>query len=103
MQDYQEVDLRAEDGVNIKGYFIRYSKPWSAYIHHLQEISTSSKLDSCLLSCECWKYGPPVRFDWLAASNDSIRLPIARYLHDKLGCNVFMLSYRGYGLSEVKS
>ncbi|KAJ1732081.1 bem46 protein, variant [Coemansia biformis] len=34
------------------------------------------------------------------AGNMGHRLPIAKLLYDRTGCNVFMLSYRGYGLSE---
>jgi hypothetical protein len=33
------------------------------------------------------------------AGNIGYRLPIAKILQDDLGCNVFMLQYRGYGLS----
>ncbi|KAF9883991.1 hypothetical protein FE257_002432 [Aspergillus nanangensis] len=33
------------------------------------------------------------------AGNVGHRVPIARVLQDVLGCNVFMLEYRGYGLS----
>lgn len=34
------------------------------------------------------------------AGNMGHRLPIARRLHQSLNTNVFMLSYRGYGLSD---
>ncbi|KAJ2057404.1 bem46 protein, variant [Coemansia sp. S146] len=34
------------------------------------------------------------------AGNMGHRLPVAKLLYDMLGCNVFMLSYRGYGLSD---
>lgn len=33
------------------------------------------------------------------AGNIGYRLPIAKVLGDDIGCNVFMLQYRGYGLS----
>ncbi|KAJ9645084.1 bem46 protein, variant [Coniosporium tulheliwenetii] len=33
------------------------------------------------------------------AGNIGHRLPIAKILHDDLGCNVLMLQYRGYGMS----
>lgn len=33
------------------------------------------------------------------AGNIGYRLPIAKVLAEELGCNVFMLQYRGYGLS----
>ncbi|KAJ2488189.1 bem46 protein, variant [Coemansia sp. RSA 2050] len=34
------------------------------------------------------------------AGNMGHRLPVAKLMYDMLGCNVFMLSYRGYGLSD---
>ncbi|KAJ2716671.1 bem46 protein, variant [Coemansia spiralis] len=34
------------------------------------------------------------------AGNMGHRLPIAKLIYDRTRCNVFMLSYRGYGLSE---
>ncbi|KAG8986524.1 hypothetical protein FRB90_003951 [Tulasnella sp. 427] len=34
------------------------------------------------------------------AGNLGHRLPLARLFYDQMRCNVFMLSYRGYGLSE---
>lgn len=36
------------------------------------------------------------------AGNIGYRLPIARILHDELGCHVLMVQYRGYGLSTGK-
>ncbi|KAI9310472.1 Alpha/Beta hydrolase protein [Dichotomocladium elegans] len=36
------------------------------------------------------------------AGNMGHRLPIAKVFHDRLRCNVVMLSYRGYGLSTGK-
>ncbi|KAI9314040.1 Alpha/Beta hydrolase protein [Dichotomocladium elegans] len=37
------------------------------------------------------------------AGNMGHRLPIARIFYQKMNCNVVMLSYRGYGLSEGKA
>ncbi|KAJ3300492.1 hypothetical protein HDV03_002141 [Kappamyces sp. JEL0829] len=72
MNDYQDVALKAADGVNLKAYFIKKSP-----IARLTVI-----------------------FYHANAGNMGHRLPIAKFLMDKLGCNVFMLSYRGYGHSE---
>lgn len=36
------------------------------------------------------------------AGNISHRLPIARVFSEQMGCNIFLLSYRGYGLSTGK-
>ena len=72
MSDYQELDLQASDGVNLKAYFIKQSplaKTTLIYYH-------------------------------ANAGNMGHRLPIAKFLYEKLGCNILMLSYRGYGHSE---
>ena len=72
MNDYQDLDLQAADGVNIKAYFIKQSplsKTTLIYYH-------------------------------ANAGNMGHRMPISKFLFEKLGCNILMLSYRGYGLSE---
>ncbi|KAI7860682.1 Alpha/Beta hydrolase protein [Circinella umbellata] len=45
---------------------------------------------------------PTILYFHANAGNMGHRLPIARVYHQKLKCNVVMLSYRGYGLSEGK-
>ncbi|KAK9900016.1 alpha/beta-hydrolase [Cystobasidium minutum MCA 4210] len=46
------------------------------------------------------KKRPTVLFLHAIAGNMGHRLPFAHIFYEKLKCNVFMLSYRGYGLSE---
>ncbi|KAI9492456.1 Alpha/Beta hydrolase protein [Zychaea mexicana] len=46
---------------------------------------------------------PTILYFHANAGNMGHRLPIARVYHQKLKCNVVMLSYRGYGLSEGKA
>lgn len=43
---------------------------------------------------------PTVMIFHANAGNLGHRLPLARLFYDQMRCNVFMLSYRGYGLSE---
>lgn len=43
---------------------------------------------------------PTILFLHANAGNMGHRLPFAHIFYDRLKCNVFMLSYRGYGLSE---
>ncbi|KAF7732382.1 hypothetical protein EC973_005278 [Apophysomyces ossiformis] len=45
---------------------------------------------------------PTILYFHANAGNMGHRLPIAKYFHEKLKCNVVMLSYRGYGFSEGK-
>jgi abhydrolase domain-containing protein 13 len=71
MNDYQDVVLKASDGVALKAYFIKNGASKTTLIYYHAN-----------------------------AGNMGHRLPIAKQLMDRLGCNVFMLSYRGYGLSE---
>jgi hypothetical protein len=69
MSDFQDLVLKAADGVNLSCYFIKKSpiaKVTLIYYH-------------------------------ANAGNMGHRLPIAKFLMDKLGCNILMLSYRGYG------
>ncbi|KAJ3321267.1 hypothetical protein HDV06_004492 [Boothiomyces sp. JEL0866] len=75
MHDWEDVSLRSSDGVLVKGYLIRKKSgdglaPTTLIYYHAN------------------------------AGNMGHRLPIARALQYHLNCNVFMLSYRGYGLSD---
>ena len=71
IHDYQDLVLKASDGVALKAYFIRNSSSKTTLIYYHAN-----------------------------AGNMGHRLPIAKQLMDRLGCNILMLSYRGYGLSE---
>ncbi|RUS31530.1 Alpha/Beta hydrolase protein [Jimgerdemannia flammicorona] len=77
----QEIILTTKDGVNIRAYVILQGNP------------------------EETKRSPTILF--LHVSNWNLnrghRLQIAEVLYKKLRCNVVMLSYRGYGLSEGKA
>ncbi|KAI8137101.1 Alpha/Beta hydrolase protein [Fennellomyces sp. T-0311] len=45
---------------------------------------------------------PTILYFHANAGNMGHRLPIAKVFHERHGCNVVMLSYRGYGFSEGK-
>ncbi|TPX76202.1 hypothetical protein CcCBS67573_g02535 [Chytriomyces confervae] len=72
MSRFEHVELRASDGVRICGYWIRHSDKPKRVLLYLHA----------------------------NAGNMGHRLPIARAILNKAGTDVFMLSYRGYGLSE---
>eukprot|EP00899_Mesostigma_viride_P015475 jgi/Mesvir1/23929/Mv10704-RA.1 len=57
-------------------------------------------LASCAASGFVFAAGPTLLFLQENAGNISHRLIPIQYLMDRLECNVFMLSYRGYGESE---
>ncbi|XP_030448406.2 alpha/beta hydrolase domain-containing protein WAV2 [Syzygium oleosum] len=70
---YEDVWLRSPDGVNLHAWFIK--------------LFPDSR-------------GPTVLFFQENAGNIAHRLEMVRIMLQKLQCNVFMLSYRGYGASD---
>ncbi|XP_010047515.2 alpha/beta hydrolase domain-containing protein WAV2 [Eucalyptus grandis] len=70
---YEDVWLRSSDGVRLHAWFIK-------------------------LFPDC--RGPTVLFFQENAGNIAHRLEMVRIMLQKLQCNVFMLSYRGYGVSD---
>ncbi|CAO2823175.1 unnamed protein product [Amaranthus hypochondriacus] len=70
---YEDVWLRSSDGVKLHAWFIKL-----------------------LPDCR----GPTIMFFQENAGNIAHRLEMVRIMLQKLQCNVFMLSYRGYGASD---
>ncbi|KAL7189205.1 hypothetical protein ACSBR1_038962 [Camellia fascicularis] len=70
---YEDVWLRSSDGVRLHAWFIK-------------------------LFPDC--RGPTILFFQENAGNIAHRLEMVRIMLQKLQCNVFMLSYRGYGASD---
>ncbi|KNA22043.1 hypothetical protein SOVF_037720 [Spinacia oleracea] len=70
---YEDVWLRSEDGVKLHAWFIQ-------------------RIPDCR--------GPTILFFQENAGNIAHRLEMVRIMIQKLQCNVFMLSYRGYGASD---
>ncbi|KAJ8766695.1 hypothetical protein K2173_004519 [Erythroxylum novogranatense] len=70
---YEDVWLRSSDGVRLHAWFIK-------------------------LFPEC--RGPTILFFQENAGNIAHRLEMVRIMIQRLRCNVFMLSYRGYGASD---
>ncbi|KAH7572092.1 hypothetical protein ACOSP7_015108 [Xanthoceras sorbifolium] len=70
---YEDVWLRSSDGVRLHAWFIK-------------------------LFPDC--QGPTILFFQENAGNIAHRLEMVRIMLQKLHCNVFMLSYRGYGASD---
>ncbi|KAI9594105.1 Alpha/Beta hydrolase protein, partial [Syncephalis fuscata] len=73
---YEDVWLRSPDGVRLHAYLITRATP--------SETANA----------------PTVFYCQANAGNMGHRLPIAKELYHRCNCNIFMLSYRGYGLSE---
>ncbi|GAB4838006.1 Alpha/beta hydrolase domain-containing protein wav2, variant 2 [Ancistrocladus abbreviatus] len=70
---YEDVWLRSSDGVSLHAWFIKL-----------------------LPDCQ----GPTILFFQENAGNIAHRLEMVRIMLQRLQCNVFMLSYRGYGASD---
>ncbi|XP_042001345.1 alpha/beta hydrolase domain-containing protein WAV2-like [Salvia splendens] len=70
---YEDVWLTSSDGVRLHAWFIK-------------------------LSADC--KGPTILFFQENAGNIAHRLEMVRIMLQRLQCNVFMLSYRGYGASD---
>ncbi|KAJ2619279.1 bem46 protein, variant [Coemansia spiralis] len=76
MPHFDDIRLETPDKVLIRGYLIK------------QATDEETKRASTLI------------YFHANAGNMGHRLPIAKRLYDALKCNIFMLSYRGYGLSD---
>ncbi|XP_028753532.1 alpha/beta hydrolase domain-containing protein WAV2 isoform X2 [Neltuma alba] len=70
---YEDIWLRSSDGVRLHAWFIK-------------------------LLPEC--RGPTILFFQENAGNIAHRLEMVRIMLQRLNCNIFMLSYRGYGASD---
>ncbi|ONK65357.1 uncharacterized protein A4U43_C07F36280 [Asparagus officinalis] len=71
--DYEDVWLTSQDGVRLHSWFVKHSPPVK---------------------------GPTILFFQENAGNIAHRLEFIRVMLQRLECNVFMLSYRGYGESD---
>ncbi|KAL1591618.1 bem46 protein, variant [Paraconiothyrium brasiliense] len=71
--DFEELFIPTPDGESLSAFYIRVNRAQSRNVTLLMFHGN--------------------------AGNIGYRLPIAKVLAEELGCNVFMLQYRGYGLS----
>ncbi|XP_008797791.2 alpha/beta hydrolase domain-containing protein WAV2-like isoform X1 [Phoenix dactylifera] len=71
--DYEDVWIRSSDGVRLHSWFVKHDPPVR---------------------------GPTILFFQENAGNIAHRLEFVRVMMQRLHCNVFMLSYRGYGESD---
>ncbi|WWC69226.1 uncharacterized protein I206_103163 [Kwoniella pini CBS 10737] len=109
---YEDVTLTTRDKVKIKAYLIpaRQNPVQTEQLRHLthkqREELGAKEMEKWLeeigdeKSIEYAKSRPTVVIFHANAGNMGHRVPLARKFNVDHGCNVFMLSYRGYGLSE---
>jgi pimeloyl-ACP methyl ester carboxylesterase len=77
----QAVEVTAADGVKVRGYLLRP-----------QSYASGSRASDVVLPLMVYFHGN--------AGNVGHRLPIARLFVEAAGCQVLMMDYRGYGLSD---
>ncbi|KAL7423268.1 bem46 protein, variant [Cryptotrichosporon argae] len=109
---YEHVTLTTRDGIRIRAYVIPARRDALA-LHTLRAMSGEQVRAEGERRIREWadelgrgdgvayaKSRPTVVLFHANAGNMGHRIPIARKFAADLQCNVFMLSYRGYGLSE---
>ncbi|ORY31353.1 Alpha/Beta hydrolase protein [Naematelia encephala] len=109
---YEDVTLQTRDGIKIKAYVIPARRQYIP-VGELQSMTSKERKERGEQAMHAWaeelasgdaveyaKSRPTVVIFHANAGNMGHRLPLARKLHAEHGCNVFMLSYRGYGMSE---
>nr|ODN94582.1 BEM46 family protein [Cryptococcus depauperatus CBS 7855] len=114
---YEDVTLTCPDGIKIKAYvMLARRKPLTT--DEIRHLSKDERKERAKKEVEAWaqemgdekaikahlfyhaKSRPTVVIFHANAGNMGHRIPLARHFNVDFGCNVFMLSYRGYGHSE---
>ncbi|WWD09875.1 hypothetical protein V865_008004 [Kwoniella europaea PYCC6329] len=109
---YEDITLTTRDKVKIKAYVIPARRN-PVVADQLRSLNHKQRMELGDREMEKWleemgdekaieyaKSRPTVVFFHANAGNMGHRVPLARKFNVEHGCNVFMLSYRGYGLSE---
>ncbi|TPX30094.1 hypothetical protein SmJEL517_g06257 [Synchytrium microbalum] len=92
MHDWEDLTLTTPDNLKIKAYLIRRKIELSGAYNDPSRSNKSIGVD---------KLSPyTILYLHANAGNMGHRLPFASLFYKSLKCNIFMLSYRGYGLSE---
>ncbi|KAJ3141889.1 hypothetical protein HK101_003369 [Irineochytrium annulatum] len=100
MPDFEHVNLTASDGVKITGYAIRNNILSSAISGGAQPAVGGEGLRFRGNPMAGGVSDRTLLYFHANAGNMGHRLPIAYVFYQRMGCNVFLLSYRGYGKSE---
>ncbi|KAG6865265.1 hypothetical protein C0991_004004 [Blastosporella zonata] len=89
---YEDLTLKTSDKVLLRCFFIPQKKSY----HHAADIGD----DSTKTDDEFAVTRPTVVMFHGNGGNHGHRVPLARVFYLNMRCNVLMMSYRGYGLSE---
>ncbi|KAN0082903.1 Alpha/Beta hydrolase fold [Tylopilus felleus] len=91
---YEDLTLRTEDGITLRSYLLMQRKEIT-HTHAMQVDWTEDQSNEDFAATR-----PTVIMFHGNGGNHGHRIPLARIFFVKMRCNVLMLSYRGYGLSE---
>ncbi|KAK7689509.1 hypothetical protein QCA50_007301 [Cerrena zonata] len=91
---YHDLELTAQDGVKLRCYLLVQSKDLS------QADATDVPFVENMSDEQFIASRPTVIMFHGNGGNLGHRIPLAKVFYAKMRCNVLMLSYRGYGLSE---
>ncbi|EAU87012.2 BEM46 family protein [Coprinopsis cinerea okayama7 len=91
---YEDLELKTPDGVILRCYLLPQRKDLSSHPEatYLDEDFASDE--------EIIASRPTVIMFHGNGGNHGHRIPLAKVFYMRMRCNVFMMSYRGYGLSE---
>ncbi|KAG9311220.1 Alpha/Beta hydrolase protein [Chiua virens] len=91
---YEDLPLRTEDGITLRCYMLMQRKVIS-HTHALEVDWSEDQSNEDFAATR-----PTVIMFHGNGGNHGHRIPLARVFYVKMRCNVLMVSYRGYGLSE---
>jgi len=96
---FDDLELRSADGTKVKAYLMKQRKELVG--SNAAQVPERLRADDLKLTDDEYaSTRPTILFFHANAGNFGHRLPLARIFYTKMRCNVLMLSYRGYGLSE---
>ncbi|TCD66870.1 hypothetical protein EIP91_000768 [Steccherinum ochraceum] len=89
---YHDLELNAEDGVKLKCYLLVQSKQLDQPATVTEAVSAEDEQFASMRPTVLMFHGN--------GGNVGHRIPLAKVFFAKMRCNVLMVSYRGYGLSD---
>ncbi|TRM58525.1 Alpha/Beta hydrolase protein [Schizophyllum amplum] len=96
--DYDSLELQTPDGVTLRCYLLVQHKDLG--VTKVGATHIDEDVDPDLTDNEFIASRPTVIMFHGNGGNHGHRIPLARVFYLKMRCNVLMMSYRGYGLSD---
>ncbi|KAJ6461088.1 Alpha/Beta hydrolase protein [Mycena sanguinolenta] len=93
---YEDLELKTSDGVTLRCYMLPQRKGLSNDYPAAPSVPGESSLSEDELISRC----PTVLMFHGNGGNHGHRIPLAKVFYLRMRCNVLMVSYRGYGLSD---